>query len=551
MIAAVRGQQLRKIGGKIRLVIYAQGNILVCVNILKPQSIGHSGIIVYNHIPPAIVGLRGSRVTGVQRCAARRNTGDRDGMVIGERCGRRAACGNFFIGDRDVACSRCTTILEGDLIPRIGVAGVCADLQRNVLALLDINRVAAVVAFQQHVLQRNIVIQLDAVFAHNRACRMGVGLLETGENIIGGIARQTGYGIGIDLIFTPIRRRGRAVNILAVGVEVRDSEAGVSACAVLHGFQLNNCGIIVVVGLADLQRRADDLAEIAIRRDLHADADSITHVSRHGSILATGRALNIRPCAAAVRAALPLVRRGGFCGGHAGSDGDGAAVDNAAGVVHRALDGGIGFNHRRFVHHQLDDMLVAVNADVVGAAGLFQIQVQGKGIDLGGSVLINGEAIFGVGGADGISGGRGRTGDIAVARCVIAVACGTQFRCQIFPLELDGMRRAVVLPLKCAIPVLGVVDLIAVQRDGLHHAPCVGDDSDGIALVAFQYHVIIGTIRCLYLFPINSIMDIGTGKDTVMLGNCVVAKAFIQSQRNIEVSFRFILIRDEIICTKV
>ena len=46
-------------------------------------------------------------------------------------------------------------------------------------------------------------------------------------------------------------------------------------------------------------------------------------------------------------------------------------------------------------------------------------------------------------------------------------------------------------------------------------------------------------------------MDIGTGKDTVMLGNCVVAKAFIQSQRNIEVSFRFILIRDEIICTKV
>ena len=51
MIAAVRGQQSRKIGGKLRLVIFAQGNILVCVNILKPQSIGHSGIIVYNHIP--------------------------------------------------------------------------------------------------------------------------------------------------------------------------------------------------------------------------------------------------------------------------------------------------------------------------------------------------------------------------------------------------------------------------------------------------------------------------------------------------------------------
>ena len=67
-------------------------------------------------------------------------------MVIGERCGRRAACGNFFIGDRDVACSRCTTILEGDLIPRIGVAGVCADLQLYALAFLDVDRVAAVVS---------------------------------------------------------------------------------------------------------------------------------------------------------------------------------------------------------------------------------------------------------------------------------------------------------------------------------------------------------------------------------------------------------------------
>ena len=54
MIAAVLGQQLRKIGGKLRLVIFAQGNIRVCVYILKPQSIGHSGIIVYNHIPCAV-----------------------------------------------------------------------------------------------------------------------------------------------------------------------------------------------------------------------------------------------------------------------------------------------------------------------------------------------------------------------------------------------------------------------------------------------------------------------------------------------------------------
>ena len=54
MIAAVLGQQLRKLGRKLRLVIFTQGNIRVCVNILKPQSIGHSGIIVYNHIPCAV-----------------------------------------------------------------------------------------------------------------------------------------------------------------------------------------------------------------------------------------------------------------------------------------------------------------------------------------------------------------------------------------------------------------------------------------------------------------------------------------------------------------
>ena len=104
---------------------------------------------------------------------------------------------------------------------------------------------------------------------------MGSGLLKTGENIIGAITRQAGYGSGSDLICAPIRRRGCAVNILAVGGEVRDLEAGVVAYAILHGLQPNNLGIIVIGGLADLHRRTDDLAEIALCRDYYADADSI------------------------------------------------------------------------------------------------------------------------------------------------------------------------------------------------------------------------------------------------------------------------------------
>ena len=146
--------------------------------------------------------------------------------------------------------------------------------------------------------------------------------------------------------------------------------------------------------------------------------------------------------------------------------------------------GGFG---RRFIHHQLNDMLVAVNADVVGAVVLFQIQLQIKGIDLGVCARRNGEAVFGGGGADGISGGRFIAGDIAVALCAIAVAC--QCRIQSLPCEFDGMRRAVVHPLNGALPVLGVVDFGAVQCDGLH-APCVTDDFDGVGSIAFQQHFI-------------------------------------------------------------
>ena len=135
-------------------------------------------------------------------------------------------------------------------------------------------------------------------------------------------------------------------------------------------------------------------------------------------------------------------------------------------------------------------MLVAVNADVVAA--LFQIQVQGKGIDLGGCARRNGDRMRGFIGSDGICLLYcGRTGDIMLALGSIAIACVFQLLRQRIPLELEGMRRAVVHLLNCAIPVLGVVDGVAVQRDGLHHTPCVADDLDGSARVKFQIEIII------------------------------------------------------------
>ena len=133
-------------------------------------------------------------------------------------------------------------------------------------------------------------------------------------------------------------------------------------------------------------------------------------------------------------------------------------------------------------------MLVADDADVVGAVVLFQIQLQIKGIDLGVCARRNGEAVFGAGEVF-IGLGRFIAGDIAVALCAIAVVCVFQLLRQILPREFDGMRRAVVHLLNCALPVLGVVDLGTVQRDGLH-APCVGDDSDGVGSSALQQHFI-------------------------------------------------------------
>ena len=116
-------------------------------------------------------------------------------------------------------------------------------------------------------------------------------------------------------------------------------------------------------------------------------------------------------------------------------------------------------------------MLVDENADV--AAVLLQIQLQIIGIDLGVCARRNGDRMRGFIGSDGICLLHcGRTGDIAVALCAIAVACVFQLLRQRIPLELEGMRLVVVQILKGALPVLEVVDGVAVQRNGLH-APCV------------------------------------------------------------------------------
>ena len=167
--------------------------------------------------------------------------------------------------------------------------------------------------------------------------------------------------------------------------------------------------------------------------------------------------------------------RGGVCRA--------SAVRNRDTVRHGC--GGCG---RRFAHHQLDDMLVAENAD--GAAVLIQIQLQIKGIDRRLYARRNGIAIFGGGSADGNAGGGGFRADcIAIEIGSIAIACVFQLLPQRIPLELEGMRLVVGQILNGALPVLGVVDGVAVQRDGLH-APCVGDEGNAFPGGVHDSHVV-------------------------------------------------------------
>ena len=61
------------------------------------------------------------------------------------------------------------------------------------------------------------------------------------------------------------------------------------------------------------------------------------------------------------------------------------------------------------------------------------------------------------------------------------------------------MRRAVVHLLNCALPVLGVVDFGAVQRDGLD-APCVGDDRGRLVIHSLDNKGI--SSRIVFRFPV-------------------------------------------------
>ena len=210
----------------------------------------------------------------------------------------------------------------------------------------------------------------------------------------------------------------------------------------------------------------------------------------------------------------------------------------AVGVRNRdAVRHGCGGRGRRFAHQQPDDMLVAHDADVAGA--LFQIQVQGKGIERRVCVLEKGIGVVFGAVENKVGGGRGSARNIALALGVVAVACVPQFVRQSLPRECEGMLRVVGNLLNFALEVLGVVDFFAVQRD-IDNAPCIGDDSDGVGSTAIQQHFIIIQSSRGSLFQNNSV-SIGTGKGVVRRNNCAVAKALIQSQRNIGVAFRFIV----------
>ena len=477
---------------------------------------------------PGAVGLRGVAAVLRRQCARSRLVapdGDAGDRTAG---GHRAGGGGH--GER----SGCTVLgLEGKLGPCRSTDGVRLGGEGHALALFDVNDVPASVEVvfpavcvrQDDAVEHGDIVQQHAGAADLGAGLVGVALLVAGEDVIGAALVQAVHRGGGDRRAAggpPVAGGGGAggVDVLLIGLEVADLKRRVGPVGVLLCRNVRQRRGVVVGGLADLRRCADDLAEIAILRDDDADADVLAHVSRTGDILVIGRVGNILPCAAAVRAALPLE----LALPDVDARGDGAGEEDGLtenGAVYVARLAREGLDLRRFADHQLDDMLVADDAD--GAAVLIQIQLQIKGIDLGVCALRNGDRMRGFIGIDGLCLLYcGRTGNIMLAPCSIAVTCVLQLLRQRLPLEGEGVRLAVVHILNGALPVLEVVDGLAVQRDGLH-VPCVGDDSDGIGRSPLEKHLIITAVSFPFC-PIHAFADIINGISTARLNNRAVFK---------------------------
>ena len=452
-------------------------------------------LLVDMHSPGA-VGLRGVAAVLRRQCARSH------GIAPDGDAGDRAAGGHRIGGGGHGERSGCTVLgLEGKTRPCRSTDGVRLGGEGHALALFDVNDVPAsveavfpaVCVRQDDAVEHGDIIQQHAVAADLGAGLVGVGVLVAGEDVIGAALVQAVHRGGGDRRAAggpPVAGGGGAggVDVLLIGLEVADLKRRVGPVGVLLCRNVRQRRGVVVGGLADLRRCADDLAEIAILRDDDADADVLAHVSRTGDILAIGRVGNILPCAAAVRAALPLelALPDVDARGYGAGEEDGLTENGAVYVARLAREG---LDLRRFADHQLNDMLVADDADE--AAVLLQIQLQIIGIDLGVCALRNGDRMRGFIGIDGLCLLYcGRTGNIMLALGSIGIARVLQLLRQRLPLEGEGMRLAVVHPLNGALPVLEVVDGLAVQLD-IDNAPCVADDLDGSVRVEFQIEIII------------------------------------------------------------
>ena len=364
-------------------------------------------VLVDMHSPGA-VGLRRRIAAVLRRQCARSRLVAMDGDA-GDRAAGEHRAGGGGHGEG----SGCIVLgLEGKLGPCRSTDGVRLGGEGHALALFEVNGVPVSVGAvfpaacvrQDDAVELGDLVQQHAVADDLGAGLVGVGALVAGEDVTGAALGQAVHRGGGDRRAAggpPVAGGGGAggVDVLLIGLEVADLKRRVGPVGVLLCRNVRQRRGLVVGGLADLHRCADDLAEIARLRDDDADADVLAHVSRTGGIAAIGRVGNILPCAAAVRAALPLE----LALPHVDARGDGAGEEDgltengAVCVVHLAREG---LDLRRFADHQLHDMLVADDAD--GAAVLIQIQMKIKGIDLGVCALRNGDRMRGFIGIDGL-----------------------------------------------------------------------------------------------------------------------------------------------------